>query len=445
MPRRCSPLVVLAPALALALAPLVAVADVYNLTDLGSLGGVRGSGAYALNRTGIAVGYSFVQGSGFVHAMVNDHGTVLDLGTLGGTQSLARAVNASGSVVGWAYPPGLAWQRAFLWQGGVMTDLGTFGGNASDAMDINDASIVVGSAFDVLGRERAFWWKDGVLHDLGTLGGSQSRSLAINAQDDIVGMAAVEGDGEFHAFLSKPGSPLYDLGTLGGPASHGHDVNELVHVCGWSMLQTNSPPSRGFLWADGIMKSLGTLGGIYSAAFGLNDHDQVVGASTRSDEVQVAFLWSNDQMVELDTLLPPGTGWRLTAAWDIDSDGAIVGEGTRPDGKTRAFMLTPATSTSVPGEGTPTALRFAGASPNPARGGSRFAFQLPHPGRATLVLHDLSGRTVRELATGWFGAGPQSVTWDGRDDAGALLAPGAYFARLVTDEGTLARRFVVVH
>src|SRR5262249_6231423 len=153
--------------------------------------------------------------------------------------------------------------------------------------------------------------------------------FAINDQGDIVGLASISQDTEIHAFLSKLGSPLYDLGTLGGPASHAIDVNELVHVCGWSMLQVDRPASRAFLWEDGIMKSLGTLGGVYSAAFGLNDRDQVVGATTRADEVQVAFLWSNDYMVELDTLLPAGTGWQLTSANDIDANGDIVGEGVR--------------------------------------------------------------------------------------------------------------------
>ncbi len=427
----------------LALAAGPARAQLYNITDLGSLGGTRGSGALAIGGSGVVAGYSFVQGSSFVHGMVNDHGTVLDLGTLGGTQSLARSVNAAGTVVGWAYPAGLAWQRAFVWQQGVMTDLGTFGGTTSDAMDLNDAGIVVGSAFDTLTRERAFWWRDGVMHDLGTLGGAQSRATAINSWGDIVGMASNPGNDEFHAFLGKPGGLLYDLGTLGGPDSHAHDVNEMVHVCGWSMLESNNPASRGFLWANGIMKSLGTLGGIYSAAFGLNDQDQVVGASTRSDGLQLAFLWAHDQMLELNTLLPPGHGWTLTGAWDIDDNGVIVGDGVRPDGQTRAWMLTPAGTTDV-APGTAATLRFAGASPNPVRGGSLFAFELPRAGRASLVLHDLSGRVIRELASGWYGAGPQSVRWDGRDDGGAVLAPGAYYARLVTEQGALARRFVML-
>ena len=126
---------------------------------------------------------------------------------------------------------------------------------------------------------------------------------------------------------------MIDLGTLGGPASHAHDINNLVHVCGWSMIEPNNPASRGFVWADGIMKSVGTLGGIYSAAFGLNDLDQVVGASTRADGTQAAFLWQGDQITDLNTLLPPGTGWFLSSASDIDNDGVIVGEGVDPLGQ----------------------------------------------------------------------------------------------------------------
>src|SRR5262245_58009148 len=80
-------------------APALAQTQLYNITDLGSLGGQRGSGAYALSRSGIVAGYSFVQGTNLVHAMLNDRGTVRDLGTLGGTQSLARAVNSSGTAV----------------------------------------------------------------------------------------------------------------------------------------------------------------------------------------------------------------------------------------------------------------------------------------------------------------------------------------------------------
>jgi hypothetical protein len=116
----------------------------------------------------------------------------------------------------------------------------------------------------------------------------------------------------------------------------------------------------------------------------------------------------------------------------------------RPDGATRAFLLTPAATASVlPGSAGP-ALRFAGAAPNPVRGAASFGFELPSAGRASLVVHDLAGRSVRELASGWFGAGPQSVPWDGLGDRGERLAPGAYVARLVTSRGAISKRFVVI-
>ena len=418
-------------------------AQTYQVTDLGSLGGAQGSGANALNGSGIVAGYSFVTGSTLIHAMVNDHGVVEDLGTLGGTQSWARAVNAAGWVVGWAYAPGAIWQRPFLWRAGTMIDLGTFGGQAGDAHAVNDAGLVVGSAFDANDDELAFWWRDGVMHSMGTLGGTLSRAMAVNRWGDITGMSAIAGDAEYHAFLAKPGSPLYDLGTLGGPACHGLDVNDLVHVCGWSYIQTNSPASRGFIWADGVMKSLGTLGGIYSSANGLNNLDQVVGASTRADEVQVAFLWSNDQMVDLNTVVEPGSGMLLTAAYDIDDHGAIVGVGERPDHETRAVLLTPLSTADAP-PAKPAITSFAGATPNPSRGSNRFDFSLARAGRASLVLVDVSGRIVRTLADGDYGAGPRSIAWDGRDQSGARVAPGVYHARLVTGEGTLTRRFAVV-
>jgi probable HAF family extracellular repeat protein len=192
------------------------------------------------------------------------------------------------------------------------------------------------------------------------------------------------------------------------------------------------------------MKSLGTLGGIYSTALGINDHDQIVGASTRADEVQVAYLWSNDQMVDLNTLVPPGSDLLLTAAYDIDENGAIVGVGERPDHETRAFLLTPVGTTGVPDPGRVAITSFAGATPNPARGNSRFDFSLARGGHASLVLVDVTGRIVRTLADGDFGAGPQAVAWDGRDQGGTRVAPGIYHARLVTAQGAFTKRFAVV-
>lgn len=415
--------------------------ELYSVGDLGSLGNPRGSGASALNGQGDAVGYAFVSGSTFVHATLNHRGTLTDLGTLGGTQSLARSVNSAGDIVGWAFAAGGTAQRAVLWRGGAATDLGTFGGPIADAHDVNDPGIVVGSAFDAQGLERAFRW-DGTLHDLGTLGGTQARAYAINNWGDIVGMAAPVSNDRFHACFGKAGSPLYDLGTLGGKTSHAYDVNESGHVCGWSQVGWSPTASRGFFWANGVMKDLGTAGGEYSAGFALNDHDEIVGMTSRADGQYVAFRWKAGTLTDLNTLLPQGSGWFLTRAWDIDENGIIVGEGIL-NGETRAFALTPSSLTSVPMAAVPGAIRLLGARPNPVVSIAHFEFDLPASGRARLEIFDVSGRRVREVADGTFPAGRSSLAWDGLDARGARPPGGQYWACLTVDGRRWTRAFAV--
>jgi len=74
------------------------------------------------------------------------HYTVTDLGTLGGTFSLAGGINNRGDIEGFSTLPGDTAVHAFLWQNGTMTDLGTLGGpNSAASWRLNERGEVAGA------------------------------------------------------------------------------------------------------------------------------------------------------------------------------------------------------------------------------------------------------------------------------------------------------------
>jgi len=89
---------------------------------------------------------------------------------------------------------------------------------------------------------------------------------------------------------------------------------------------------------------------------------------------------------------------------------------------------------------------LAAPRPNPARAGTTLSFDLAHADAVTLQILDVGGRAVRTLVAGEaLGAGRHERAWDGRDDTGAPLPAGVYFARLVSGGRAAVRRAALVH
>jgi len=83
------------------------------------------------------------------------------------------------------------------------------------------------------------------------------------------------------------------------------------------------------------------------------------------------------------------------------------------------------------------------AAPNPTGGVSSIRFVLPAQATTRLSIFDLSGRRVRTLVQGTMTPGPHVVPWDGRDERGAPLAAGIYFARLTSGASFLSKKIVI--
>jgi flagellar hook assembly protein FlgD len=83
--------------------------------------------------------------------------------------------------------------------------------------------------------------------------------------------------------------------------------------------------------------------------------------------------------------------------------------------------------------------------PNPVNGVSVISFRLQNDAQVDVNIYDVSGALVRKLLPRQaLEAGPHTLRWDLRDEAGSDVAAGVYFVRGHADGAVVGRKVIVV-
>jgi hypothetical protein len=82
--------------------------------------------------------------------------------------------------------------------------------------------------------------------------------------------------------------------------------------------------------------------------------------------------------------------------------------------------------------------------PNPFNPSTNIVFTLSKDSNVTLVIYDLAGNEIRTLVDNILQSGMQSITWDSRDNKGALVSSGMYLYTLNTDDQSQTKKMMLL-
>ena len=303
-----------------------------QITDLGTLGGEQ-SVAYAINSHDQVVGQSRTANQE-THIFLYDHGQMTDISALNNIgEGTGNDINNRGQIVA-----DIGNDHSIILRHGATTDLGV---NVK-ALGINNPGQAVGYYTSPGGFHHAFFYNHGATTLLGPFGPEAiSVATGLNDLGMIVGNATDSFMVPYRVFLYANGVMTYIIPS----ESYAHRINNRGQIVG-EYLIANGTAFHAFIYSGGTLTDIGSDNSTDTVAYDINDNGQAVGVTfvvpddcSRNCGIEAhAFLYADGMFTDLNTLLPSGSDWRLSAAYAINNRGHIVGVGL-VNGNYHAFML----------------------------------------------------------------------------------------------------------
>ncbi len=259
---------------------------------------------------------------------------VVDLGgTRHGVDTQVSGLNQHGASVGQAgatAPPHLPHPVKSL-PGGRAVDLAVqdgMPGVRGAAVAVNDHGQTTGwieASFG--GQVVAFVEQDGAMALYPSPSGEVPTVRGMNQAGDVVGNVWALEDACFGncAFLLHAGQWTILPALPRGQLSYAYAINNGGLIVGESFQGSDAPlPLKAVLWRDGLIRVIPGMEQLFATAFGVNDHDDIVGEfRLPGTQVQHAFLWRDGSVIDLD-----GDPASNSRAWAVNAAGQVVGDRT---------------------------------------------------------------------------------------------------------------------
>jgi hypothetical protein len=92
----------------------------------------------------------------------------------------------------------------------------------------------------------------------------------------------------------------------------------------------------------------------------------------------------------------------------------------------------------------PTNYKLYNNFPNPFNPSTKIAFDLPKASHVKLVIYDIVGREVAQVADADYPAGYTELTWNGINKNGVTVSSGVYFYRISTDKWNNVKKMMLL-